>query len=151
MRLRFFQSWYQYRFLRLRMFGLGISLVTWDLSSLVLVSVLSCETKHSQSCTLSRNWKTGLADLCLCLIPYILTFYVSCIIGLMDGWSNWVDLARSSFGVLSVYFFSKLSVVTMQLEHFTLVEWCPLVSFSSYSSCSICYSVYAYVMSIVFM
>ena len=61
-----------------------------------------------------------------------------------------MDLARSPFGVLSVYFFSKLSVVTMQLEHFTLVEWCPLVSFSSYSSCSICYSVYVYVMSIAF-
>ena len=57
-------------------------------------------------------------------IPCSIIFYVLC---MLDGWSNWVDLARSSFGVLSVYFFPKLSVVTIQLEHFTLVEWCLVV------------------------
>ena len=68
----------------------------------------------------------------LCVIPYILKFYVVCINGHIDGWSNWVDLARSSFGVLSVYFLPNSSVVTLQLEHFTLVEWCLVVLFQSY-------------------
>ena len=67
-------------------------------------------------------------------IPCSVIFYVLC---MLDGWSNWVDLARSSFGVLSVYFFPKLSVVTIQLEHSTLVEWCLVVLFLSYLSIAI--------------
>ena len=68
------------------------------------------------------------------LIHIVSIFYVLC---MLDGWSNWVDLARSSFGVLSVYFFPKLSVVTIQLEHSTLVEWCLVVLFLSYLSIAI--------------
>ena len=45
----------------------------------------------------------------------------------MDGWSNQVDLARSSFGVLSVYVFPKLNVVTIQSDYFTLADWCLIV------------------------
>ena len=63
----------------------------------------------------------------LCFIPYILMFCVCLLFGHMVGWSNRVDLARSTFGVLSVHFFPNLSVVTIQLEHFTLVEWCLFV------------------------
>ena len=66
----------------------------------------------------------------LCVNPYILMFYVLCIIGLIDGLSNWVDLARSSFGVISVYSFPKSSVVTIQLEHFTLLKWCLVVLYA---------------------
>ena len=57
----------------------------------------------------------------LCFMCYFIYCNVLCIIGHEDRWSNWVDLARSSFGVLSVHFLPKSSVVTVQLELYTLV------------------------------
>ena len=83
--------------------------------------------------TIGTFYSCGMVSSCfihtyvICVIQFILKFYVLWIIGHMDGWNKWVDLARSSFGVLSIYFFPDLSVVTIQLEHFTLVEWCLVV------------------------
>ena len=92
--------------------------------------VLSVHVLPKLSVVIIRLEHFTLVEWCLvvyCVIPYILILYAPCSIVYIDWWSNWVYLARNSFGVLSVYVLPKSSVVIIQLEYFTLVEWCLVV------------------------
>ena len=89
-------------------------------------SVVTIQLKHFTLVEWCLNW-FSYTWCVLCVNPYILMFYVLCIIGLIEGLSNWIDLPKSSFDVLSVYSFPKLSVVTIQSEHLTLLKWCLVV------------------------